>query len=239
MPHRVLSLDGVAHYLHIPRADVETLVKRHEIPFEKQGDRLSFRKREVDAWASQRIMRMEHGRLRDYHQRSSVKAHDLSKKHAIVSELLSEPCIDIAMTCRTKPSVIREMVKLAETTGMVNDPAELVQSLQEREKLCSTALTRGVALLHPRHHEPYAFEDSFVCLARAVSPLPFGAVDGSLSDLFFLICCQDDRIHLHVLARICMMCSQTQLLEWVREAPDASTMHGAIEMAESEIIRGL
>lgn len=239
MPHRVLNLDTVAQYLHVPRADVETLVKRREIPFDKHGDNIVFRTREIDAWASQRIMRMEQGNLKDFHKKSFVKTYDLSKDYAIVTELLRKNCIDIAMASKTKPSVIRDMVKLAEATGLPNDPNDLIQRLQEREKLCSTALTHGVALLHPRNHEPYAFEDSFLCLGRAINPLPFGALDGSLTDLFFLICCQDDRIHLHVLARICMMCSQTNLLERVREAPDALTVHEAVEAAESEIISGL
>ena len=239
MPHRVLNQEEVARYLHVPIADVAALVKRREIPFEKQGGRLVFRKREVETWASQRIMRMAQAGLREFDRQSQVKTHDLSRGHANVSELLRKDRVDIAMASRTKPSLIRDIARLADGTGLVNDPAGLVQSLQEREKLCSTALARGVALLHPRNHDAYAFEDSFLCLARAASPLPFGAIDGTLTDIFFLVCCQDDRIHLHVLARICMMCAQTRLLESVREAPDSESVCRAVEASESEIIKGL
>ena len=56
MPFRLLDLDGVANYLHLTPADIEERVKNREIPFEKRGDRIVFRKAEIDAWASQRIL---------------------------------------------------------------------------------------------------------------------------------------------------------------------------------------
>ena len=56
----------------------------------------------------------------------------------------------------------------------------------------------------------------FIVLARTAQPLPFGSPDGTVTDIFFLMCCQDDRIHLHVLARVCMMCRHTHLLRDLR-----------------------
>ena len=128
---------------------------------------------------------------------------------------------------------------MAGRTGLVVYPADLLKSLEERERLGSTALAGGVALLHPLHHEPYMFEDSFVLLARAVQPVPFGSPDGELTDLFFLICCQDERIHLHLLARLCTMCHRTDLLESLRQSPDATSMREALVASEEEAIRGL
>ena len=66
-----------------------------------------------------------------------------------------------------------------------------------------------------------------------------GSPDGSTTDVFFLVCCQDDRIHLHVLARICMMCQQISLLLELREATTAAQMYELLVRAENEIIQQL
>ncbi len=239
MPHRSFSLTEVCVYLHLSEKDVQMLVRRAEIPFTMRGDRMAFIQREIDAWASQRILGFGHASLTDYHRQATTKAHDLSKTHAIITELLNESFIETEIEARTKPSVLRHMVKLADETGMVANPDDLLKSLEEREQLYSTALTDGIALLHPRHHEPYMFEDSFIGLGRTAHPLPFGAPDGQMTDIFFLVCCQDDRIHLHVLARICMMSKRTRMLERIRTAGCRADIIEAVRESEQEIIIGM
>lgn len=237
MPHRIFSLQETADYLHLAKTELEELVRQHQIPFEQRGARRIFRKKDLDAWASQRILGFSKKHLTSYHKITSAKIHDLSRHHAIISELVSLDHIHPAMTSKTKPSLLRDIVRRAEQTQLIVYPRELLHSLQEREQLCSTALPDGIALPHPRHQEPYMFEDSFIVIGKTVQPIPFGATDGKNTDLFFLICCQDDRIHLHVLARICLMCKQTALLFNLRGAPDAAAIHAGIIEAEEKIIK--
>ncbi len=239
MSHREFNLDEVAGYLHVSKTDVELLVRRNEIPFEVKGDRKVFRRADIDAWASRRILGLSGDQLTDFHKTSSAKAHDLSAKHAIITELVRASCIEPALTSKTKSSVIRDMVKLAERTELLNYPDDLLTGIQEREKMCSTALAGGIALLHTAVHKPYLSEDSFIALGRTLHPIPFGSPDGRTTDIFFLLCAQDDRTHLHILARICMMCYHTAMLMELREAADAATMLQILEQAEHEIIRGL
>jgi mannitol/fructose-specific phosphotransferase system IIA component (Ntr-type) len=54
--------------------------------------------------------------------------------------------------------------------------------------------------------------------------------------LLFLLCCQDDRIHLHTLSRICMMALKTEMLSQLRAAPDATAMRECIIAAEQEVL---
>ena len=239
MPHRRFSVKEVAAYLHLNTQDVDDLVRGGEIPFERQGARVVFLKKDIDAWASQRILGLSEKRLEGFHRKTSARAHDLSQKHAIVAELLKSDLIDPALPSRTKPSVVRDMAALAERTGLVIYSEDFVKSLQERENLCATALPGGLALLHPRHHDPYMFSDSFLVMARAVHAVHFGSPDGKPTDLFFLVCCQDDRIHLHVLARLCMMCVQTPMLTALRVAADRATMAKAMVKAEEDVITKL
>jgi mannitol/fructose-specific phosphotransferase system IIA component (Ntr-type) len=109
-------------------------------------------------------------------------------------------------------------------------------SLEAREALCSTGMPGGFALLHPRVPDPYLFESSFILLGRSIQEIHFGAPDGKPTQLFFLVCCQDDRLHLHTLARICLMAKKTAILEQLRQSPDAASMHAALLAAEEEAL---
>ena len=237
MPFRFFNLAEAAEFLHLPEDRVAELARRGEIPCERQGARLTFRHHALDEWASRNLLEASAEKLADFHRRSTAKYHDLSAEAAIVPALLKPEWIRAGMTCRSKSSVLREMVDLADATGRLCYRDELLESLVEREKLCSTALSGGLALLHPRNHEPYMFEDSFVVVGKTVAQVPFGSPDGATTDVFFLICCQDDRIHLHVLARLCMMCHQTSLLLAMRGTDDPRELHRMLVESEQQVIR--
>ena len=236
MPFQLLNLEEVAHYLHLTPADIEQRVKNREIPFEKRGDRVVFRKNEIDAWASQRILGLPGPRLADYHQKSTRYARKILTQEALLPEMLRSGAVASAMTSKTRASVLHDLVALAEKTGNLSDPKTLLASLEAREELCSTAVPGGFALPHPRFHEPYLFEQSFIVVGRPVQEIHFGAPDGQPTSLFLLICCQDDRLHLPTLARICLMARETAILDQLRQAPDAAAMHATLIAAEEEAL---
>lgn len=237
MPHKTFHLDEVAEYLHLSVADVERLVRDDAIPHEYQGSRLVFRQRNIDSWANQRIMGMDHDKLEAFHKVTSAKAHDLSFSHALMPELMKPAYIEPALQARTRPSVIRDMIALANTTDLVIYPDDFKDSVMEREKMCSTAMPGGFALMHTHYHDPYMFEDSFVVLGRCVQPLPFHSPDGFRTDMFFLLCCQDDRIHLHMMARLCMLCQRTSLILELRDCAGVQEMYDLVLAREDELIR--
>ena len=236
MLYRTFGLEEVAHYLHLSRADVERLVKDQDIPFERHGPRLGFRKVEIDAWASQRILGLEGRWLAEYHQKSSREAQQIVAHEAIMPEMIRPDFIEPALTAKTKASVLRQMAALAGKTGRVCDPAALIQGLEAREELCSTGVPGGLALLHSRNPESYLFEEAFLALGRTVQQIPFGAPDGRPTNLFFLIGCPDDRLHLHTLARLCLIAQKTDLLVDLRQAADASAMCDSIIAAEQAVL---
>ena len=236
MPYRVFGVDEVAQYLHLGRADIEHLVNNREIPFEKVGDRLVFRKVSLDAWASRRILGLEGRGLTEYHQKASQNTRSVRAREAILPDLINPGFIDSALPAKTKASVIREMVQLAVSTGRVNDAKALRLGIEEREGLCSTGLPGGLALLHTRQPDIYLVELPFIVLARTIQKIPFGSPDGGPTNLFFLLGTPDDRLHLHTLARICLMAQKTQMLESLRSAVDAQVMFQALLDAEVEVL---
>jgi PTS system nitrogen regulatory IIA component len=236
MPYRTFGLEEVARYLHLSPPDVERLVKGRDIPFERHGERLVFRKVEIDAWASQRILGLKGAGLTDYHQKTSRGTREVLPHAAMMPQLILPEFIEPALLVKTKASALRDMAALAQKTGRVFDPQGLLAGLQAREELCSTGLPGGMALLHSRVPDPFMFDSPFIVLGRAVHPIHFGATDGQPTDLFFLLGCPDDRLHLHTLARLCLMAQKTDLLAQLREAPDAPAMHQSILAAEEAVL---
>jgi len=236
MPYQLLNVEEVARYLHLTSADVERRVKDREIPFEKRGGRIVFNKHDIDAWASQRILGLPEQRLEEYHRKSTRGTREFLPHEVILAEMLDRGAVNSAMTSKTKGSVLRDLVALAEKTGQLTDPKELLESLETREELCSTALPGGLAIPHPRFHEPYLFESSFVVVGRPIQEIHFGAPDGQPTDLIFLLCCRDDRMHLHTLSRICLMALKTEMLAQLRAAPDAAAMRDCIIAAERAVL---
>jgi mannitol/fructose-specific phosphotransferase system IIA component (Ntr-type) len=236
MPYRTFDLDEVARYLHLSRADLEGLVKDQDIPVERHGERLVFRKVDIDAWASQRILGLEGRPLAEYHQKSSRGAQQIVPHEAIMPDMIQPDFIEPALTAKTKASVLRQMAALAEKTGRVSDPRALLEGLEAREALCSTGIPGGLALLHSRNPESYLFETAFLALGRTIQQIPFGAPDGQPTNLFFLIGCPDDRMHLHSLARLCLMAQKTDLLVDLHQAVDANAMCECILAAEQAVL---
>jgi len=236
MPYRTLDLAAAADYLHVTRNELEQLVKTTEIPHQDRGGRIVFLRGELDAWASQRILGLPPKRLAAYHQKSTQSTRAILAQEALLPDLLQSNFIAAAMTSKTKKSVIRDLVALAEATGRVMDPTDFLASVEAREQLCSTGLPGGLAILHCRNLQPYRFEDSFIVVGRTLQEIHFGAPDGRPTWLFFLICCQDERIHLHTLARLCLIMQKTAVVSSLLAAPDAATIYAELLAAEQSAL---
>ena len=239
MPFRTLTLPQAAQRLHLDVPVVAQLVKRGEVPCTFRGEEPVFSRRELDAWASQRLLGMTSRNVDIHHRASSRSQTRLSPDEPLVPRLFCTDWIAPRLLSKTKPSVLRDMVALAATTNLLYDDAALLHGLEERELLCSTAIGDGVAFLHMRYHDANLCGGSFVVLGRTARPIFASAVDGQATDIFFLLCCQDDALHLHVLARLCAMAHGTPLLTELRQAETRAEMLAAVERSEKALLQAV
>ncbi len=204
MPYEQMDLQQVSAYLRMDARKIHKLSCRGQIPCRKAGGSFIYFKADVDHWVETQIPEMDKHRLADI-EKGVRSHHGYEHDPEMVCAMMPEGGVVVPLLAKTKQATLRAMVDLADVAGMVYDRDELLQAVVAREEMCTTALAPSVAMPHPRHPLPYDISPTFVVVGLTYSGIPFGAEDGSLTRLFFLICCKDEQTHLHVLARLCRM----------------------------------
>lgn len=194
----------VAAYLHMDSREIHKLASRDKIPCRKIGGQFVFYKGQLDHWVEERMHTLCQDRLQSI-EKGVSQHHGYEHDVMLVNNLIPPGGLAVPLRAKTRNSAIRSLVDLADQAGVVYCPDELIEEIRKREELCSTAMVPGAALPHPRHPLPYDIAASFVVVGLTPSGIPFSSQDGSLTRVFFLICCKDERTHLHVLARLARM----------------------------------
>ena len=65
---------------------------------------------------------------------------------------------------------------------------------------------------------------------------PFGSGRTGLTDIFFLVCCRDDRTHLRVLARLARLLRRPGFIDELRAADTVGETWRLIDATERELI---
>lgn len=233
MSHEILNLKQAAEHVHLDANELKHFAQRGEIAATARGDDWYFEHAALDEWAQRNLLAATPKELKDQHRTMMDEHRREHREDWGVSDLFRIPAIDLSVAAKTKSGVIRDMTDLAEKSGLVYDVEGLFKELTAREEAASTAIGEGVALLHPRFHDPYMFEESFIAYGRSVRPIFFGAPDGEGTRHFFLVCSTDHEMHLHMLARLAILAHGTDLLERLAEVPSPEEAMRAIADCES------
>ena len=113
--------------------------------------------------------------------------------HIVLNELLSPANINLNLKSTTRDAVLEELV--TQIPSLVNQPEareKLLRALREREQLHSTGIGDGVALPHARNALVGLVDRPVIVFGRQSHGIPFGALDGAPSKLFFLLVAPGD-----------------------------------------------
>ena len=235
MPHSQMDIQELAAYIGMDSRQAEKLALRGQIPCQKVGGSLRFNRAEINDWLQQQMGSMERSSL-DNMDAGITTHRQVKPEDDLITPMLRPRAITTNLPARTKNSVLRELVALAQETDLLFDGDALLEALIKREELCSTAMEAGIAIPHPRRPLPYAVADSLLVIASTSNGIGFGAPDGGLSDLFFMTCSQDDRHHLHVLARLCRMLHDSKLAQNIRQAQSPQEIIQLMQDREQQIL---
>ena len=145
-----------------------------------------------------------------------------------ITDILSEDLVLPALAGRSKDDVIKELARaVAERHRDEVDFAKLVQALEDREKLNSTALGEGVAIPHGKLPGLRR-----VIAAFGLSPggVDFSSLDGKPTHLFFLLVAPEDcaGAHLKALARISRLLKDESFRQRLMRATTAADLYRTI-----------
>lgn len=227
------DIDGLARYLHLSPAKVLRMAERGQLPGRKIAGQWRFAPGEIHQWLEDRIAASDEEELQQVEE--ALELQQPQSPPVVISKLIPIEAIEPNLPARTRSSVIDAMTAVAARTGLLWDPAKMATAVRNREKLHSTALETGVALLHPRRPMPAILAEPLLALGRTSSGIPFGGPGGCLTDLFFLICSVNDADHLRTLARLSRLLAMEGFLTALRDAPDAETMWETIQAYESRL----
>ena len=236
MPKEKMTEKQLAVYLGMDLEIIIRLASRGGIPCRKVDYRkYIFRRMEVDHWVWDQLHSFDRSALKNI-EAGVISHNDLDSASPIVCPLIDEECIVVPFEARTAPAVMQGLVDAADCHGVVYDRDGLLDALRGRESLCSTSILPGVAFPHPRTPQPYSIAQSFIAVGITPSGVPFGAPDGSLTRIFFLICCKDENTHLHVLARLVRMLDRPDHVSDMISCQDATSVEDLLAHWEMGII---
>ncbi len=233
---QMLNLKQAAEHVHMDPNELRHVAQRGEIPSSQHGGDYWFEHRVLDEWAQRNLLAASAREQARQHKSMLEGNRRSNRSEWRIWRLLREEGIMLGVAGKAKAGILRDMTDLADATGLVYDSDALFKELMAREAIASTAVGAGAAFLHPRFHDPYIFEDSFIAYGRSERPIFFGAADGQGTRHFFVICSTDHEMHLCILARLAVMVHSTDFLEALDGAESAQDVIDAIRTAEEGLL---
>lgn len=201
---------------------------------QRQGQ-MVYNRDEVMNWISENISSITTERL----MKADVASADhggLDPFSCGLTHLLQGGRIYFPERISTKPSVFRSLSSMAVELGAVYDKSELCDQLEMRERVLSTALRCGAALVHPLDISKIYVEHELLLMMIPPHPVPFGEPSGRLTSIFFLLLFPDPHRHVHVLARINRILRDDVFIEALLESTDGDAAIDILRQRELQVI---
>jgi PTS system nitrogen regulatory IIA component len=145
-----------------------------------------------------------------------------------LSDLVALQAVVPALKVNSKKQALQELAaRAAALTG--RGEREILDILQQREKLGSTGVGNGIAIPHGKLPK---LDRLFGLFARLDRPIDFEALDGQSVDLVFLLLAPEaaGADHLKALARVARLLRDPDTAKKLRESRDADAIYAVLTM---------
>lgn len=230
----MMDIAQLASYLSRDVREVGKLASRGHLPGRRVNGEWRFARAEINHWLEGHLPTWS---VEELQALESAHAGDRDDDDLLLPELLCETTVAVPLGAATRSSVLREIVKLADSSWKVYDPDAILDAITLREEMGSTATTDGVAVPHP--HRPLGdgvLGEAMIAFGKTARPIPFGGLRGQMTDLFFLVLSKDDRNHLRVMARLARLFRRDGFLEELRSTETPAEAYDLLTSAERELL---
>jgi PTS system nitrogen regulatory IIA component len=145
-----------------------------------------------------------------------------------LTDIIAPNAIIPALKVNNKKQAIQELsAQAAKLTGL--SERAILEVLQQRERLGSTAVGSGVAIPHGKLAK---LGRLFGLFARLEKPIEFEALDGEKVDLIFLLLAPEGAgaDHLKALAKIARLLRDPEIARKLRESQDIDALHAVLKL---------
>ncbi len=143
-----------------------------------------------------------------------------------ITNLIELDTICLDLKAQTKDEALVELTTMLESAGKLNCPSQFLADIWKREEIGNTGFDDGIAIPHAKSD---AVSKPAVAVGISRCGIDYGAEDGELSDVFFMLASPDgdDNQHIEVLAQI-----STKIIEdgFVERLKAAQSREDALEM---------
>ena len=143
-----------------------------------------------------------------------------------LSDLVAPQAVIPALKVNNKKQALQEMAaRAAELTGL--NEREILEIVQQREKLGSTGIGNGIAIPHGKLAK---LQRLFGLFTRLDRPIDFESLDGQPVDLVFLLLAPEaaGADHLKALARVSRLLRNAATCEKLRAAASAEALYSIL-----------
>ncbi len=200
-----LTIRQTANFLKVTDSVIKEMIKSKLFKATRKGNTYQIEKAEVEEW------------LANLNERE-IEQLALKRSVCRFSDYFKPRYVYLDFEADNKYEAIAEMSKRAKDLKIVKDHRWLYQVVVAREELVSTAIGKGVALLHPRHLHPSKVKKPSIIFGRSAKDIEFDAIDNLPVRLFFMLLLHDDVQHLFSISYISKLLMNEKILKTLRKA---------------------
>ncbi|ENM5747506.1 PTS sugar transporter subunit IIA [Vibrio mimicus] len=136
-----------------------------------------------------------------------------------ITNLIEPGLICLELKANSKEGILIELVDLLDKAGKLTDKQQFLKDVWQREEIGNTGFEEGIAIPHAKST---AVALPAVVIGISRQGIDYGAEDGLLSDVFFMLASPDgeDHHHIEVLAQISSKWIEDGFVEQLKAAED-------------------
>ncbi|MCB5230263.1 MAG: PTS sugar transporter subunit IIA [Candidatus Cloacimonas sp.] len=208
MSKTLLTVNEAAKFLKVSPNVIQEMINDKVFKATKAGNTQKINKDEIDEWLA---------KLNE----NGAQALALKKAVCRFQDYFVPENIMMNFEAEHKFEAIAKMSTWAKELKLVRDHRWLYEVVVAREELVSTAVGKGVALLHPRHHHPSKIKKPSILFGRCMEGVEFDAPDNKPVTLFFMLLLHNDKQHLFSLSYISKFILKDENIQALIDAENA------------------